>query len=166
MPCGTAKSQPGAPVQSPLVMQNDASTSSMPPNADIEIDERFYWEHAVILRTCGGVHTVRVTKNGYKPWDRKVKASRGAARLVAELETMPGMRQIERTAQDTDSPYVWTKKGETMKTLVAALLILFASASAAALPMSWQSTHTASLQADLPALEMHLNMPSCTRQAR
>jgi len=91
MPLGTAKSQPGAPVQSPLVMQNDTelNISSTPPNADIEIDGSFIGNTPSSFGLGSGEHTVKIIKSGYKPWERKVKTSTGAARLVAELETMP-----------------------------------------------------------------------------
>jgi S1-C subfamily serine protease len=32
---------------------------------------------------------VKITKSGYKPWERRVRTSTGAAGLVAELEAIP-----------------------------------------------------------------------------
>ncbi len=107
MPRGTAKSQPGAPVQSPLVMQNDTELdiSSTPPNADIEIDGSFIGNTPSSFGLAGGEHTVRISKSGYKPWERKVKTSTGAARLMAELEVMPaGYVQAPATVQRTVEP--------------------------------------------------------------
>ncbi len=63
--------------------------SSTPLNADIEVDGSFIGNTPSSFGLAGGEHTVKISKSGYKPWERKVKTSTGAARLVAELEAMP-----------------------------------------------------------------------------
>ncbi len=63
--------------------------SSTPVNADIEVDGSFVGNTPSSFGLAGGEHTVKISKSGYKPWERKVRTSTGAARVVAELEAMP-----------------------------------------------------------------------------
>jgi hypothetical protein len=63
--------------------------SSTPVNADIEVDGSFVGNTPSSFGLGSGEHTVRISKSGYRPWERKVRTSTGAARLVAELEVMP-----------------------------------------------------------------------------
>jgi hypothetical protein len=92
MPLDTTKSQSITSVQSSPVTQNGGSTevdiSSTPPNADIEVDGSFVGNTPSSIAVLGGEHTVKISKSGYKPWERRVTTSKGAARIVAELEVM------------------------------------------------------------------------------
>jgi len=63
--------------------------SSTPPNADIEVDRSFIGNTPSSFGLPAGEHTVKISKNGYRPWERKIMTSTGAVRLVAELEAMP-----------------------------------------------------------------------------
>jgi len=79
--------------------------SSTPVNADIEVDGSFVGNTPSSFGLAGGEHTVRISKSGYKPWERKVKTSTGAARLMAELEAMPaGQVPAPATSPRTTEP--------------------------------------------------------------
>jgi hypothetical protein len=60
--------------------------SSTPPNGDIELDGNFAGNTPSSLGISAGEHTLRISKNGYKSWERKLKSSTGTVRLAAELE--------------------------------------------------------------------------------
>ena len=79
--------------------------SSTPLNADIEVDGSFIGNTPSSFGLGSGAHTVKISKSGYKPWERKVKTSTGTVRLVAELETMPaGYVPAPATAPRTGEP--------------------------------------------------------------
>ena len=59
---------------------------STPPGADIELDGAFAGNTPSEVGVAAGEHTVRVTKSGYKAWERKIRISTGAVNLAAELE--------------------------------------------------------------------------------
>src|ERR1700676_30238 len=63
--------------------------SSTPPNADIEVDGSFIGNTPSSFGLASGEHTVKISKNGYKPWERKVKTSTGAESNVADFYLMP-----------------------------------------------------------------------------
>ena len=85
----TAKSKPaGAP---PVQQISDSSITkilieSMPTGADIEVDGGFVGNTPSTINVPAGDHTVAVSKNGYKNWERKLKANGGNVSLNAELE--------------------------------------------------------------------------------
>ena len=60
--------------------------SSTPSNGDIELDGNFAGNTPSSLGISAGEHTLRVSKNGYKSWERKLRSSTGTVRLAAELE--------------------------------------------------------------------------------
>jgi hypothetical protein len=60
--------------------------SSMPPGADIEIDGNFVGNTPSSVGVAPGDHTVRITKSGYSPWERKLKTSTGTVKISPELE--------------------------------------------------------------------------------
>jgi PEGA domain len=62
------------------------SVSSVPPNADIEIDGSFVGNTPSMVEVAAGEHTVVVKKTGYKSWERKLKVTGGAVNIAAELE--------------------------------------------------------------------------------
>jgi hypothetical protein len=63
------------------------SVTSSPVGADIEVDGAFVGNTPSTIDVAGGDHTVMVSKNGYKSWERKLKASGGNVNLNVELET-------------------------------------------------------------------------------
>ena len=60
--------------------------SSTPSNGDIELDGNFAGNTPSSLGISAGEHILRISKNGYKSWERKLKSSTGTVRLAAELE--------------------------------------------------------------------------------
>jgi PEGA domain len=66
---------------------NRVSVSSIPPNADIEIDGSFVGNTPSDVQVSEGDHTVSVKKAGFKNWERRLKVSAGSSvHLSAELE--------------------------------------------------------------------------------
>ncbi len=87
-----AEAAKAAPVTAPQV-QMVAQTSmtkvavvSNPAAADIEVDGGFVGNTPSTIDLAGGNHTITVSKTGYKPWERKLKASGGNVNLNVELE--------------------------------------------------------------------------------
>lgn len=62
------------------------SITSVPPNADIEVDGSFVGSTPSSLTLAPGDHTITVTHKGFKKWERKVKTSSGTVNLNVELE--------------------------------------------------------------------------------
>ncbi len=60
--------------------------ASTPDGADIAVDGSFVGNTPSTVNLPEGDHTVTVTKNGYKAWERKIKSMGGNVRLNAELE--------------------------------------------------------------------------------
>src|SRR5207249_9682999 len=54
---------------------------------------------------AAGEHTVKITKNGYKSWERKLRTSAGTVRLVADLEPS-GLAAVPSSAVKAPSPAV------------------------------------------------------------
>ena len=66
------------------------SVSSTPAGADIEVDGSFVGNTPSDLSIAEGDHTVQIHKSGFKPWERKLKATAGSTvRINAELEKAP-----------------------------------------------------------------------------
>jgi len=59
---------------------------STPPGADIELDGAFAGNTPSEVGLPAGEHTIKITKFGYKPWERKIRTSIGTVKLAAELE--------------------------------------------------------------------------------
>lgn len=74
------------PAPAPEVKGAKVSLSSAPTGADIEIDGAFVGSTPSSVELAAGDHVVVVKKNGYKPWERKVRVSAGDVSLSAELE--------------------------------------------------------------------------------
>jgi hypothetical protein len=84
---GTAVAAP-APSQSLTVSAVSLEISSTPPGADIELDGFFVGNTPSSVAVSPGDHTIRLTKNGYGPWERKVKTLAGAVRISPDLEPL------------------------------------------------------------------------------
>src|SRR5216683_1216333 len=88
---GTASSIQVAGTNNAAVGTATLEISSTPPNADIEVDGNFVGNTPSSLGLASGEHTVKITKSGYKPWQRKITTSTGVAKLSPELEIVsPG----------------------------------------------------------------------------
>ncbi len=79
-----------------LVTVSDKSTpssgskiavSSTPANADITLDGSFVGNTPSEIDVTPGDHTLTVSKSGFKPWERKFKATGGSVNINAELES-------------------------------------------------------------------------------
>jgi hypothetical protein len=59
---------------------------SSPSSADVEVDGKFVGNTPSSVSLPAGDHTVRITKKGYKTWERKLAVSGGTSNINAELE--------------------------------------------------------------------------------
>jgi len=69
--------------------QANLDITSTPAGADIELDGSFAGNTPSSLGVDAGEHTVRITKSGFRPWERKLRTSTGSIKLSAELEAEP-----------------------------------------------------------------------------
>jgi hypothetical protein len=76
-------SSQGSPLTSP---QTAISITSVPPGADLEVDGKFIGNTPSSMNLASGDHAIKVTKKGYKTWERNLTASGGNVNLNAELE--------------------------------------------------------------------------------
>jgi len=66
--------------------QTAISITSTPPGADLEVDGKFVGNTPSSVSLASGEHAIKVTKKGYKAWERNLTASGGSVNLNAELE--------------------------------------------------------------------------------
>ena len=59
---------------------------SSPPGAEIELDGSFVGNTPSTLQAAPGEIAVKVSKLGFKPWERRIKTAGGEVTIVAELE--------------------------------------------------------------------------------
>jgi PEGA domain len=83
-----AQSASLAKAQSPSPANPDALLEivSIPNGADVELDGSFVGNTPSEIGVSPGDHTVRVKKNGYQTWERKIKISTGKVNISAELQ--------------------------------------------------------------------------------
>jgi hypothetical protein len=62
------------------------SISSTPGPADVEVDGKFVGNTPSTVSLPAGDHSIRITKKGFKAWDRKLAVSGGTANVNAELD--------------------------------------------------------------------------------
>ena len=62
------------------------AVASTPVGADIDVDGSFVGNTPSTIDLATGDHTVTVSKNGYKTWERKMKANGGSVNLNVQLE--------------------------------------------------------------------------------
>ena len=90
VPLDIAKFQPTpAPAAAAVVVVADKTTleiTSSPPGAEIELDGNFSGDTPSSITIAPGEHTLKVSKAGYKPWERKMKTTSGDVKVVADLE--------------------------------------------------------------------------------
>lgn len=72
--------------RSPMVMMTRLTVVSTPDGADIAVDGDFVGNAPSTVNLSAGEHTITVTRNGYKTWERKIKAIGGNVKLNADLE--------------------------------------------------------------------------------
>jgi hypothetical protein len=83
-----AKQQPAAAVTpaSSAATPTKVAVASNPSGADIEVDGNFVGNTPSTVDLPSGDHTVTVSKNGYKSWERKLKTNGGNVNLNVELD--------------------------------------------------------------------------------
>lgn len=62
--------------------------ASTPSGSDIEVDGKFVGSTPSSVNLALGEHTVKLSKNGYAPWERKITTVAGSVRISPELEPM------------------------------------------------------------------------------
>jgi hypothetical protein len=60
--------------------------TSTPPGAEISVDGNFVGDTPSEFTVAPGVHTVTISKHGFKPWERKLTTSSGKVSVAADLE--------------------------------------------------------------------------------
>jgi hypothetical protein len=66
----------------------ELNIASEPDGAEIEVDGAFVGDTPSAVTVASGDHTVRVTKKGYQPYEKKLRTSGGSVSLRAELEVV------------------------------------------------------------------------------
>ena len=87
-PLQLEKFQPGAQVETARINSSAATIdiSSNPVSGEIELDGSFVGSTPSSVGVSAGEHTLRVSKTGYKSWEKKLKTSSGNVKIIAELE--------------------------------------------------------------------------------
>jgi hypothetical protein len=89
-----AKFEPG-PASTPAVAVTFSQTNpsnaqldivSNPAGSEISVDGNFVGDTPSSLTVPAGVHTISITKHGFKPWERKLTVSGGKINVTADLE--------------------------------------------------------------------------------
>ena len=89
---------PAAPSQ-PAAAQTVIQISSTPAGADVELDGSFVGNTPSSLDVAPGEHTIKISKSGFKPWERKVKAVGGNVQLSPSLEPDEAPQSSSASAQ-------------------------------------------------------------------
>jgi hypothetical protein len=89
-PPPSAPAQP-APPQAPEQSAADTSPTqltltSTPDGADVEVDGAFVGSTPSTIPIASGEHTVRVSKKGYQPYEKRLRVSGGSISLHADLD--------------------------------------------------------------------------------
>lgn len=66
--------------------QATVNVSSTPSSADVEVDGKFVGNTPSSVPVSVGEHSVKVSKKGFQPWERKLSVSGGSVNVNAELE--------------------------------------------------------------------------------
>jgi PEGA domain/PDZ domain len=97
----------------PLMGEATAEISSDPLGADIEIDGDFVGSTPSSVGLLAGEHTLRVSKTGYKRWERTLKTSTGNIKVVAALEPIPavaaGTTRASAEIHQEANPPLWNE---------------------------------------------------------
>jgi PEGA domain len=80
---GSTQSQ-AAPA--PSTSSAELTVTSIPSGADVELDGAFVGNTPSTISTTAGEHTIGVSKNGYKTWERKISVTNGKIDISAELD--------------------------------------------------------------------------------
>jgi hypothetical protein len=80
----TAEPQPSGTASQEITVE----ITSTPLKADIEVDGTFMGNTPSSVNLAPGEHTIKVSKTGYAPWERKVKITGGNVKISPELEPL------------------------------------------------------------------------------
>jgi len=75
-----------APSAATATSQASLEITSTPAGADVELDGSFVGNTPSSVGVAEGEHTLKISKSGFKPWERKVRTSTGTVKVEAELE--------------------------------------------------------------------------------
>jgi hypothetical protein len=75
----------GVGTQSQSSTNAEIEVASTPSGAEIELDGTFVGNTPSTIGVAAGDHVIIVQKNGYKPWQRKLRTSTGKVNVTAEL---------------------------------------------------------------------------------
>jgi len=82
--------QPSSQQEAPQAAAEGANTeltlTSTPDGADVEIDGTFVGSTPSTIPIASGDHTVRVSKKGYQPYERRLRVAGGSITVHADLE--------------------------------------------------------------------------------
>jgi PEGA domain len=78
--------------------------ASTPAGAEIQIDGNFVGNTPSTIGVSAGDHLIRIEKNGYEPWERKLKISTGKVNVNTELEPKANRDQKTETAVASTPP--------------------------------------------------------------
>lgn len=70
----------------PAAGQTNVAIASTPAGADVEVDGKFVGDTPTSVMLASGDHTIKVSKKGYKGWERMLTTSGTNANVNAELE--------------------------------------------------------------------------------
>lgn len=89
-PLDMAKFQPQSPTPSTETTTTASAAtldfSSNPAGAEIEIDGNYAGNTPSSMSVAAGDHAIKISKTGFKPWERKLKISAGNIKVGADLE--------------------------------------------------------------------------------
>ena len=74
------------PVSNQPALQATLAITSNPAGGEISVDGNFVGDTPSELAVAAGVHTITISKHGFKPWERKLTVSSGKVTVAAELE--------------------------------------------------------------------------------
>jgi hypothetical protein len=75
--------------------------ASSPFGTDIELDGKFIGSTPSSVKVSPGEHTVKLTKIGYSPWERKITTTAGSVRISPELEPLlPALEPLTPTSSE------------------------------------------------------------------
>jgi hypothetical protein len=84
---GASAQQAGVSNATRMVGEASLEISSDPAGADIELDGNFVGNTPSSVGVAAGEHTLRVSRSGYKLWERKLRSSTGNIKIAVALET-------------------------------------------------------------------------------
>lgn len=85
--------------------------TSVPNGSDVELDGSFIGNTPSTVGVSQGDHSVSVKKNGYKPWERKIKITTGNIEDNCRIRdrtglSLPFLTPFEAEAYDSSPPFV------------------------------------------------------------